>query len=111
MHWRKIQNEDQEFIAFKKLSIGLFRFGSLMALLAITFGVLLWQKFGFEGKWLDYKMTFVALLIIYHLISARLLFNTLKLKEFKNNIALRLFNESSLLIVIPILYFVVSKNG
>jgi putative membrane protein len=111
LHWRKTCRSSQDSEAFKSLSIGLFRFGSLMAILAISFGIWLWKAFGFNGAWLHYKMAFIVLLIIYHLISGKLLLNIIKNKPFKNNVALRLFNESSLLIVIPIIYFVVSKNG
>jgi putative membrane protein len=111
LHWRKTCNSGQESEAFKSLSIGLFRFGSLMAILAISFGIWLWKAFGFSGAWLHYKLAFIVLLIIYHLISGKLLLNTIKNKPFKNNVALRLFNESSLLIVIPIIYLVVSKNA
>jgi putative membrane protein len=111
LHWRKICYSSQESEAFKSLSIGLFRFGSLMAILAIFFGIWLWKAFSFNGAWLHYKMAFVFLLIIYHLISGKLLLNIIKNKPFKSNIALRLFNESSLLIIIPIIYFVVSKNA
>lgn len=110
LHWRKACFADKESEAFRSLCIGLFRFGSLMAVLAIFFGIWLWQAFEFHGAWLHYKMAFVVLLIFYHLISGKLLFNMLKNKPFKSNIALRLFNESALLIVIPIIYFVVSKS-
>ena len=82
-----------------------------MAILAIFFGIWLWKALSFNGAWLYYKMAFVFLLIIYHLISGKLLLNIIKNKPFRSNIALRLFNESSLLIVIPIIYFVVSKNA
>ena len=111
LHWRKVSNIGQESDAFKSLSIGLFRFGSLMAILAIFFGVWLWTGFGFNGSWLHYKMAFIVLLIIYHVVSGKLLLNAINNKPFKNNLVLRLFNESSLLIIIPILYLVVSKNG
>ena len=56
-------------------------------------------------------MAFVGLLVIYHLISGKLLFDIIKNKPFENNIGLRLFNESSLFLVIPIIYLVVSKNS
>lgn len=110
LHWRKTLGLGGEG-AFKSLCIGLFRFGSLMALLAIFFGVWLWQAFGFNGTWLHYKLAFVGLLIIYHLISGKLLLDTINNKFFKNSIRLRLFNESSLLIVVPIIYLVVSKSS
>lgn len=82
-----------------------------MSLFAIFFGIWLWQAFGFNSSWLNYKMAFVGLLVIYHLISGKLLFDIIKNKPFENNISLRLFNESSLFLVIPIIYLVVSKNS
>ncbi len=52
-----------------------------MAILAISFGIWLWKAFGFNGAWLHYKMAFIFLLIIYHLISGKLLLNIIKNKN------------------------------
>ena len=111
LHWRKVNDAGEESEAFKSLCVGLFRFGSLMAIFATSFGIWLWQAFEFNGAWLHFKIAFVVVLILYHLVTGKLLFNMLKNKPSWNNVVLRLFNEASLLIVVPIIYFVVSKNA
>ncbi|MCF6337346.1 MAG: CopD family protein [Gammaproteobacteria bacterium] len=95
--------------AIKSLSIKLFRFGLLMALLAILFGSWLWVEYNFSGGWLNIKISLVGLLFIYFLYSGWLLLLAVKHNKFYSEVYLRVFNESSLLIVIPIIYLVVSK--
>ena len=82
-----------------------------MFLLALFFGMWLWLGFGISGAWLHIKLGLVGLLFFYYVISGWLLHRALKSGIFPNGIALRIFNESSLLFVIPIIYLAVSKNA
>ncbi len=97
--------------AIKSLSIKLFRFGLLMALLAVLFGLWLWLEYDFSGGWLNLKIGLVGLLFIYFLYSGWLLLQAVKHNKFYSGVYLRVFNESSLLLVIPIIYLVVSKHA
>ena len=81
-----------------------------MAILAMSFGAWLWLSYGVSGKWLHLKLVFVGLLTVYHLLSGWLLLRAIKLNSFKSNLFLRVFNESPLLLVLPILYLAVAKN-
>lgn len=109
IHWSKETTEAISFNGFKNLAVGLFRFGSLMAILGIVCGLSLWYTYGYGGNWLLYKIAVVILLIIYHIISGLYLLRMIKKGLFKSTIFLRIFNESSLLLVVPIIYLAVSK--
>jgi protoporphyrinogen IX oxidase len=110
LHWKATVEAKKESSAMQSLSIKLFRFGSLMAILAMCFGAWLWNGYGFSGKWLELKLCFVALLAIYHLYSGWLLRDAIKFNRFKSKLFLRVFNESPVLLVLPIIYLVVAKN-
>jgi putative membrane protein len=109
--WKATFDAHKEFDAIKRLSIALFRFGSLMAIFAMGFGTWLWLGYGFSGKWLHLKLLFVFLLLVYYVFSGWLLFNAVKLNRFKSRLFMRVYNESPLLLVLPIIYFVVAKNA
>ncbi|MFT7129763.1 MAG: putative membrane protein [Gammaproteobacteria bacterium] len=53
----------------------------------------------------------VGLLFIYFILSGWLLYRGIKYGHFLSGIALRIFNESSLLFAIPIIYLAVSKGA
>jgi protoporphyrinogen IX oxidase len=110
LHWKAAAEAKKETDAIRLLSIKLFRFGSLMAILAMCFGAGLWMAYGLSGRWLELKLCFVALLVIYHLFSGWLLRDAIKFNRFKSNLFLRVFNESPVLLVLPIIYLVVAKN-
>ena len=110
IHWKKAYEAGKDVEAIKYLSLGLFRFGVLMATLAISFGVYIWLSFGITGNWLNLKLGFVFLLICYHIACGILFLNAYRFNSFKSNIFLRVFNESSLFLVVPILYLAVTKN-
>lgn len=86
MHWRKLDNGSNEYLSFKQLSLGLYRFGSLMSSLSLGCGLYLWQKFNFSGAWLSYKLIFVSFLIAYHLFCGWLLIKINKYNTFKSTL-------------------------
>ncbi len=111
LHYKIAFESNRETEALQLLSIKLFRFGLLMFLLALFFGMWLWLEFGITGAWLHIKLGLVGLLLFYYMVSGWLLRRALKSGIFPSRIALRVFNESSLLVVIPIIYLAVSKNA
>ncbi len=87
----------------------LFRFSSLMALLALGLGIWLWLGFGFSGNWLLAKLGFVALLIGYHYQSWRYVVSMQMDYTIHTSLFFRMYNEAALIIVVPILILVVLK--
>ena len=87
----------------------LFGFMTLMAALALLFGLWLWLGFGDTGRWLMVKLPFVLGLIGYHLACRSLLARMQRAAAMPSSLALRLFNEGGLLLVVPIVLLAVVK--
>jgi putative membrane protein len=87
----------------------LFRFSSVMAVLALALGTWLWLGFGFSGGWLHAKLGFVVLLVAYHGQSYRYIQQMARDETIASSIFFRIYNETALLIVIPILILVIVK--
>ena len=87
----------------------LFRFSIVMAMIAIATGLGLWLYYGIAGDWLNAKLLFVALLIGYQLQTYSYI-TDMKLSQLEGtSLIFRIFNESALLLVLPILIFAVIK--
>ncbi|MCY4532591.1 MAG: CopD family protein [Gammaproteobacteria bacterium] len=109
VHYVEGQQHNEDTRRLVVMADKLVRFTAVMAVLASIFGVWLWLGYGITGHWLTIKLVFVVILMAYHLQCYRY---TLLLKrgaEFNNSFFFRLFNESILLILIPILILVVVK--
>ena len=87
----------------------LFGFMTLMGILALGFGITLWLGFHDSGRWLMVKLVFVLGLIGYHLACRVLLARLVRGAPMPGPLALRLFNESALLLVVPIVLLAVVK--
>jgi protoporphyrinogen IX oxidase len=87
----------------------LFGFMTMMALLAVGFGLWLWLGYHDSGRWLMWKLCFVAGLIGYHVGCRALLARMRAQREFPSSKALRWFNEAALLLVVPIILLAVVK--
>jgi len=87
----------------------LYRFMTLMALFALGFGVWLWQAYGYGGLWLRIKLLLVIALIAYHLVCRLFLQRMRGGRTLPGGLALRVFNEGALLLVVPILIMAVVK--
>jgi protoporphyrinogen IX oxidase len=91
------------------MAVRLYSFMTLMAVVALSLGIWLWQGYGFSGRWLQIKLLLVIGLIGYHL-ACRVF-----VQRLRNNAALpggatlRLFNEAALLLVVPILIMAIVK--
>jgi putative membrane protein len=87
-------------------------FMTVMALLALSLGLLLWVRFAdayLGAGWLRLKLLFVAALVGYHFYCRELLVRMRHGDALPGAIALRVLNEGALLIVIPILILAVVK--
>lgn len=88
----------------------LARFMDIMAVVAMALGIWLWLAYWRNsGAWIHAKLGFVVLLIGYHGLTRVLLGRAQRGAPLPSGRALRLLNEASLLIVVPILIFVVVK--
>jgi putative membrane protein len=87
----------------------LFVFMTIMATLALLFGLSLWLGFHDSGRWLMLKLVFVLGLIGYHLACRVLLGRLQRSAPMPSSFALRMFNEASLLLVVPIILLAVVK--
>jgi putative membrane protein len=87
----------------------LFAFTSLMALIALLLGSLLWLGYDVNGTWLHVKLAFVVGLVIYHIACIPMLKRILSGRPAGSSGTLRIFNESSLLLVIPTLILAIVK--
>ena len=87
----------------------LFRFSTLMMILALVPGVVLWLGYGFGGLWLDVKLLFVGLLLAYHIQSYRYTIKLIAGEPIPSSLFFRIYNEGALILVIPILILVIIK--
>ncbi|MGA2024994.1 MAG: CopD family protein [Steroidobacteraceae bacterium] len=87
----------------------LFGFMTLMAVIAVLLGLWLWFGFHDSGRWLMFKLLFVLALIGYHVACRILLARMTRNEALPSPLALRLFNEIALLLVLPIILLAVVK--
>jgi putative membrane protein len=87
----------------------LYGFMTVMAVLAMSLGIWLWQGYGFSGRWLQVKLLLVMGLIGYHLACRWFVQRLQSGAALPRPVALRLFNECSLLLVVPILILAIVK--
>lgn len=87
----------------------LYRFGHTMFGLAVIPGLVLWLHFHMVGGWLHAKLTLVALLLAYFIVSGRWLKGVDKGRALPSAKALRLLNELPVLLLVAIVYLVLAK--
>jgi putative membrane protein len=87
----------------------LFGFMTIMALIAIAFGLWLWLGFHDTGRWLMVKLVFVLALLAFHASCRALLMRIQRDAPMPPAWVLRVMNESALLIVVPIILLAVMK--
>ena len=109
VHFVEARQAGEDTIRLVIMARKLVRFTAVMALLACFFGTWLWLGYGFSGQWLTAKLAFVALLIVYHVQCYRYTRRMADATLNDSSMFFRLFNESALLILIPILILVVVK--
>ena len=87
----------------------LYGFMTVMAVLAMSLGIWLWQGYGISGRWLQVKLLLVMGLIGYHLVCRMFVQRMRAGSALPGGLALRLFNEAALLLVVPILIMAIVK--
>jgi putative membrane protein len=87
----------------------LYGFMTLMAVVALSLGIWLWQGYGYAGTWLQVKLLLVLGLIGYHLVCRVFVQRLRNNAALPNGAMLRLFNEAALLLVVPILIMAIVK--
>jgi putative membrane protein len=109
VHYAEGQSRGEDVRRLVVMGRRLFGFMTLMAVLALAFGLSLMLAFHDSGRWLMVKLLFVLGLIGYHLACHRLLGRLKRGQPMPSALALRLFNESALLLVVPIILLAVVK--
>jgi protoporphyrinogen IX oxidase len=109
LQWKSAVDAKSDFAGIRILAIKFFRFGCVMAVLAMAFGIWLWLAYGFGGRWLHLKLTLVVLLLVHFLIAGSFIIRATKSGTFLGGVALKFYNEAPLLFIIPIIYLVLAK--
>lgn len=87
----------------------LYRFMSVLSILAIGFGLWLWLGYGFAGGWLHAKLALVVLLIGYHHACGSLLKKFENAANKRSHVWYRWFNEVPVVLLLAIVILVVVK--
>ena len=87
----------------------LVRFSTVMMILALIPGFVLWLHYGFSGQWLYWKLAFVVGLCGYQWQSFRYAAQLKRGQIIRSSLFFRLYNEGALLLLTPILILVIVK--
>jgi len=109
VHYSEGKEAGEDVRRLKIMGEMLFKFMSLMAVISITFGAILWLWFNITGMWLYAKLFFIIALLIYHGVCWKYVKQMSQDTLLKKGRFYRNFNELSLLIIIPILILVELK--
>jgi protoporphyrinogen IX oxidase len=109
VHYAEGQARGEDVRRLVIMARRLFGFMTLMAALALLLGLWLWLGFHDGGLWLMIKLVLVLALIGYHIACRGLLRRMARGDKMPSGMALRLFNEAALLLVVPIIFLAVLK--
>lgn len=87
----------------------LFGFSTMMAILAVGLGFVLWFYFGIGGAWMEAKLSLVLLLVAYQYQTLRYIREMRAGNQLHTSLFFRIYNEAALVIVVPILILVELK--
>ncbi len=93
------------------MAMRLFRFGFGLAIFAFGFGFLLWWIEGYTGDWIYWKLGFVTAMAAYYLVCGHYVYRMRRGLYDRSGLFFRVFNEISVLMVVPLLIFAVVKIG
>jgi putative membrane protein len=82
-------------------------------ILTLVFGIwmLIDSPYYLQQGWMHVKLSFIVLLLIYHFVCQRILFQVKKgIFKWKSN-QLRLFNEVATLVLVAVVFIVVLKDS
>ena len=111
---------DQAAVRERLLLMGrrLYRFGHAMFGLLLVLGLLLWMGYRIDpswwpkvvaGGWMHAKLTLVALLFAYYIVTARLLKRVQSGGTLPSSKALRWFNELPIFLALGAIWLVIAK--
>jgi len=87
----------------------LYRFGHIMFGIAAILGGVLWFVFHMSGGWLHAKLTVVAAVLAYYIVSGRWLKGVDQGRALPSSRTLRIFNEIPVFALIAIVWLVLAK--
>jgi putative membrane protein len=90
----------------RKLYFGIMTPG---AVLTVAFGLWMWLGYGVEGAWLHAKVTFVAMLVVYHVYLGWLLRDFARDRNRHGHVFYRWVNEIPTVILFAVVALVVVK--
>lgn len=93
----------------KRMEQKLYRFMLPLAILALGFGIWLWQGYDVTGKWMHPKLTLVAVLVGYHFYCGKLMRDFQQDKNTRSHVWYRWFNELPVVVLTVIVILVVVK--
>lgn len=103
------QKAGEDTRRLQDMAFRLFRFATMLAALALAFGLWLWLGYGIDGTWLHWKLVFVLALLGYHHACFIYVRRTRDGDLGHGATFFRVFNEVGVLIVLPILIFAIVK--
>ena len=87
----------------------LYGFGHSMFGLSVVLGAVLWLHFGISGGWLHAKLTMVALMLVFFILSGRRLKKIAAGGALPSPTAMRWWNELPVLLLIGVIWLVLAK--
>ena len=109
VHYVEGNAEGEDTTRLVKMADRLYSFSTVMAVLAMLLGFALWLHYGIGGRWMEAKLALVLLLVAYQFQTLRYIREMRDGIQLRTSLFFRIYNESALLIVIPILILVVVK--
>jgi putative membrane protein len=109
VHYVEGKAADEDTRRLVTMGEKLLKFSTMMAVLAIILGLLLWLYYGVTGGWMHAKLLLVGLLVAYQLQTFRYLSQMKRDEVLNTSLFFRLYNEGALILVVPILILVELK--
>ena len=109
VHYVEGKAADEDTRRLVTMGEKLLKFSTMMAVLAIILGLLLWLYYGVNGGWMHAKLLLVGLLVAYQLQTFRYLSQMKRDEVLNTSLFFRLYNEGALILVLPILILVELK--
>jgi putative membrane protein len=109
VHYVEGKAADEDTRRLVTMGEKLLKFSTMMAVLAIILGLLLWLYYGVTGGWMYAKLLLVGLLVAYQLQTFRYLSQMKRDEVLNTSLFFRLYNEGALILVVPILILVELK--
>lgn len=109
VHYVEGTRESEDTRRLVTMAERLFKFSCVMATLAIIGGLALWMGYGITGGWLHAKLVLVAGLLAYQFKTWQYIQKMRAGDTLRTSLFFRLYNESALLFVVPILILVIVK--